>query len=235
MNKTKHLTSRIILKVKTMRLLKILLFTLLNVAFLKGFTQNVDQKLNNLTDSLYYSYGVQLAEMIKTRLPEWDADIIAAGLKESLTGNGRLTLEQCQEVAQQFAAVEIEKLKAEGIKYQMEYGKNPDVITTASGLMYKTLVEGSGNSPRDTSKVTVHYTGRLINGTVFDSSVERGEPSSFRLNGVIKGWTEGVQLMKVGGKTEFVISAELGYGAQTKGKIPAYSTLIFEIELISIQ
>lgn len=109
------------------------------------------------------------------------------------------------------------------------------VVTTPSGLKYVVVAEGKGKTPGPTDNVTVHYTGRLTDGTVFDSSVERGEPTSFPLNGVIKGWTEGLQTMKEGGKTVFYIPSDLGYGANgAAGVIPPNSDLIFEVELIKV-
>lgn len=115
-----------------------------------------------------------------------------------------------------------------------ENAKKAGVVTTASGLQYEVLKEGTGAQPTATSNVTVHYEGKLINGTVFDSSVARKEPATFPLNQVIPGWTEGVQLMKEGAKYRFVIPAELGYGAQGAGTIPPNSTLIFDVELIKV-
>ncbi|SFC13719.1 FKBP-type peptidyl-prolyl cis-trans isomerase [Pseudoalteromonas denitrificans] len=110
------------------------------------------------------------------------------------------------------------------------------VKTTDSGLQYQLLTPGEGKvHPKSNSKVKVHYHGTLIDGTVFDSSVERGQPISFGLNQVISGWTEGVQLMVVGDKMKFVIPSNLAYGNQNAGKIKAGSTLIFEVELIEIQ
>ncbi|MBI4945127.1 MAG: peptidylprolyl isomerase [Bacteroidetes bacterium] len=109
-----------------------------------------------------------------------------------------------------------------------------NAITTASGLKYVVEKEGTGNSPTATSNVTVHYTGMFTDGKVFDSSVQRGQPATFGLNQVIPGWTEGVQLMKEGGRTKFLIPPALGYGVQGGGPIPPNSTLIFEVELIKI-
>lgn len=113
---------------------------------------------------------------------------------------------------------------------------NSGYQTTPSGLKYVTVVEGTGASPKETDVVTVHYTGRLLDGTVFDSSVERGEPTSFPLQMVIKGWTEGLQLMKVGGKTVFYIPSDLAYGEMGTpgGPIGPNADLIFEVELLGI-
>ncbi len=123
-----------------------------------------------------------------------------------------------------------------GEKYLEENGKREGVITTESGLQYEVLVEGNGPKPAATDKVKVHYHGTTIDGTVFDSSVERGEPTSFPLNQVIKGWTEGVQLMPVGSKYRFVIPYDLAYGERGAGEsIKPFSTLIFEVELLSIE
>ena len=122
-----------------------------------------------------------------------------------------------------------------GQEYLVENLKNVNVQTTESGLQYEVLVQGDGSvQPKATDKVTVHYHGTLIDGTVFDSSVERGETISFGLNQVIKGWTEGVQLMVVGDKTRFYIPSTLGYGNRSAGKIPPGSVLVFEIELYGI-
>jgi FKBP-type peptidyl-prolyl cis-trans isomerase len=122
-----------------------------------------------------------------------------------------------------------------GRNFLAENAKKPDVVTTTSGLQYKVLREGAGAKPSKQGEVEVHYKGTLIDGTVFDSSYERGEPISFLLTQVIPGWSEGVQLMSEGAKYEFYIPFELGYGAQgISGVIPPYSTLIFEVELLKV-
>jgi FKBP-type peptidyl-prolyl cis-trans isomerase FklB len=126
-------------------------------------------------------------------------------------------------------------VKEDGEKFLTENALKEGVKVTESGLQYEVLKMGKGKKPSATDKVKVHYHGTLIDGTVFDSSVERGEPTSFGLNQVIKGWTEGLQLMPVGSKFRFYIPQELGYGAQQAGSIPPYSTLIFEVELLSIE
>ena len=126
-------------------------------------------------------------------------------------------------------------VKEEGEKFLTENALKEGVTTTESGLQYEVIKMGRGKKPAATDKVKVHYHGTLIDGTVFDSSVDRGEPIVFGLNQVIKGWTEGVQLMPVGSKFRFYIPQELGYGAQQAGSIPPYSTLIFEVELLGIE
>jgi len=126
--------------------------------------------------------------------------------------------------------------KTAGEQFLAENALKDGVKVTESGLQYEVLKMGKGPKPAsDTTRVKVHYHGTLIDGTVFDSSVDRGEPIVFPLNGVIKGWTEGVQLMPVGSKFRFYIPQELGYGAQSAGSIPPFSTLIFEVELLSIE
>jgi FKBP-type peptidyl-prolyl cis-trans isomerase FklB len=125
--------------------------------------------------------------------------------------------------------------KEEGINFLADNAKRSEVTTTASGLQYEVLQAGEGAQPLATDEVTVHYTGKLLDGTVFDSSVDRGEPATFPLNRVIRGWTEGVQLMKVGAKYRFYIPSDLAYGDQGAGAdIKPGSTLIFDVELIKI-
>ncbi|HLU10399.1 MAG TPA: FKBP-type peptidyl-prolyl cis-trans isomerase [Oceanobacillus sp.] len=122
-----------------------------------------------------------------------------------------------------------------GRNFLAENAKKPGVVTTASGLQYKVLREGTGTKPSEFGEVEVHYRGTLIDGKVFDSSYERGEPISFLLSQVIPGWAEGVQLMSQGAKYEFYIPYDLAYGAQgIPGVIPPYSTLIFEVELLKV-
>jgi FKBP-type peptidyl-prolyl cis-trans isomerase FkpA len=121
-----------------------------------------------------------------------------------------------------------------GTAFLAENALKENVIVTDSGLQYKVIRQGEGSKPSARDRVTVHYKGTLIDGTEFDSSYSRGEPSSFPLNRVIPGWTEGLQLMKTGAKYRFYIPSELAYGARTNGKIKANSTLIFDVELIEI-
>jgi FKBP-type peptidyl-prolyl cis-trans isomerase FklB len=125
--------------------------------------------------------------------------------------------------------------KEQGEKFLEENKLREGVIVTESGLQYEVLKMGKGKKPAATDRVKVHYHGTLINGEVFDSSVDRGEPIVFGLNQVIAGWTEGVQLMPVGSKFKFYIPQNLGYGERAAGSIPPYSTLIFEVELLGIE
>ena len=125
--------------------------------------------------------------------------------------------------------------KEDGEKYLAENAKKDGVVSLPSGLQYKVLTDGSGKKPKATDKVKCHYEGFLIDGTVFDSSVQRGEPAVFPLNGVIAGWTEGVQLMAEGAKYRFFIPYQLAYGPQGAGaSIPPYAALIFDVELIQV-
>ena len=125
--------------------------------------------------------------------------------------------------------------QADGEQFLAENALKEGIVVTESGLQYEVIKMGRGKKPAATDRVKVHYHGTLINGTVFDSSVDRGEPIVFGLNQVIAGWTEGLQLMPIGSKFKFYIPQELGYGAQSAGSIPPYSTLIFEVELLGIE
>lgn len=128
-----------------------------------------------------------------------------------------------------------QEAKQGGEQFLAENAKREEVTVTESGLQYEVLTQGEGDKPSATDRVTVHYHGTLTDGTVFDSSVERDSPATFGLNQVISGWTEGVQLMSVGSKYKFYIPSELAYGARSAGQIPPHSTLVFEVELLSIE
>lgn len=151
----------------------------------------------------------------------------------------KISPEEANQIIQNYLQELTEKrtaqIKAVGEKFLEENKKKENVKVTASGLQYIVEKEGTGAQPTATDEVTVHYTGKLLDGTVFDSSVSRGEPATFPLNRVIPGWTEGVQLMKEGGKYLFFIPSELAYGPQgVPNAIPPHSTLIFEVELIKV-
>lgn len=143
-----------------------------------------------------------------------------------------------QEQEKQQRAVAAERFQTnreKGESYLVENGKKEGVVTLPSGLQYQVLKEGTGKKPKATDQVRCHYEGMLVDGTLFDSSVQRGEPAVFGLNQVIKGWTEGVQLMQEGAKYRFYIPYQLGYGEQGAGQqIPPYSALVFDVELIEV-
>ena len=140
-----------------------------------------------------------------------------------------------QYIQNTLGTIQFKENKAKGEQFLAENKLKNGVKVTESGLQYEVVKMGKGKKPTAESTVKVHYEGKLIDGTVFDSSIERGEPIEFPLNGVIKGWTEGLQLMPVGSKFRFYIPQELGYGAQSAGTIPPYSTLIFDVELLDIK
>ena len=190
-----------------------------------------------------YALGANIGMNMKQDIQHLDYESFVQGLKDAYAGTNQFTDQQMQEIFAQLqediqaqkksgVAVEIEK----GAKFLAENKKNPDVKETASGLQYIVLQEGKGEHPTATSRVTVHYTGKLIDGTVFDSSVDRGEPITFGLNQVIRGWTEGLQLMTPGSKYRFFIPYNLAYGENGAGAaIPGGATLIFDVELISFE
>jgi len=204
-------------------------------------------KLETHQDTISYLIGRDIGRNMKTNEITVSADIMYAGLKDGLNGIDSLftpeQTEQCmmefqQEIMakqQQKSAQEASATKAEGEAFLAKNKTEDGVVTTPSGLQYKVIKEGEGDHPTAQDVVEVHYTGKLIDGTVFDSSVERGEPIKFPLNGVIPGWTEGVQLMKPGAKYIFYIPSSLAYGDRGTGPIPGGSTLIFEVELLSIE
>lgn len=173
-----------------------------------------------------------------------DIKLIKQGLINGMKGSN---IQMTAEEAQLYLNTTMQKLqekrmqeqngpnKAAGEVFLKENAKKAGVVTTASGLQYEIIKKGTGALPTDTSRVKVHYHGTLIDGTVFDSSVDRGEPAVFGVNQVIKGWTEALKLMPVGSKYKLYIPQELAYGSQNMGNIKPFSALIFEVELISIE
>lgn len=167
------------------------------------------------------------------------SDVLSGKFTEEKINELSQTLDKFQQkvIAQEQAKVEAiaKQAQAEGDKFRADFAKGKDVKTTKSGLMYKIENAGKGDAIKATDTVKVHYTGKLPNGKVFDSSVERGQPVEFQLNQVIAGWTEGLQLVKKGGKIQLVIPPELGYGKQGAGaSIPPNSTLVFDVEVLDV-
>ena len=186
-------------------------------------------------DKTSYALGMGIGTQLKGMGAEkLNIDDFAQAIKDIVAGKPQMTHSEAQKRAR---AAELGKAaREEGEKYLAENAKKDGVITTASGLQYKVLQEGTGKSPKATDSVMCHYEGFLIDGTVFDSSVQRGTPATFPLQGVIAGWTEGLQLMKEGGKTRFFIPYNLAYGeAGSAGAIPPYAALIFDVELLQVK
>jgi FKBP-type peptidyl-prolyl cis-trans isomerase len=195
-----------------------------------------------LSETISYALGANIGDGFSKNIRQFGLDInwefVKLGIGEAAMGNNQFSQEQMQAAFAKIDSLvaENQKLKAVEQKTFLEKNKIVDgIITTESGLQYKIVILGTGAKPTAEDKVKVHYHGTLIDGSVFDSSVERGEPITFPLNQVIKGWTEGVQLMPVGSKFIFYIPSELGYGSQgAGGAIPPDATLIFEVELLDI-
>ena len=199
-----------------------------------------DQKLS-------YGLGMMLGQRLKVDFENLDFDMVRQGIEDSFSGaETKMTALEVDEVMQVWQKSKMEdqrqrmvalaqENKDAGDLYRTENGKKDTVVTTESGLQIETLVEGEGDNPTVEDSVSVHYRGTLIDGSEFDSSYSRGEPVTFPLQGVIKGWTEGLQLMKKGGKSRLVIPAELAYGPGGAGEmIGPNATLVFEVELLDV-
>ena len=204
--------------------------------------------LNNQTDSLSYAIGISLSQNLKqSGFDSLNYDAMAQAMKDLQNNETPVFDElQAQTVVQNYMmsqqaelmkaqAAQAGPVKEAGRQFLADNATKEGVQTTTSGLQYLVLNEGNGKSPVATDNVTVHYHGTLIDGTVFDSSVDRGQPATFALNQVIPGWTEGLQLMKEGAKYRFFIPSELAYGDRAAGElIQPGSTLIFDVDLISV-
>lgn len=205
-------------------------------------TEKTTEKVTE-TDRFSYSYGVLLGAALKKQglsIDDINTDDFVEGLKALLQGQKTKIDEptaqnEVNAKIQEMIAKKSETTLAAGKAYMEKNAKKEGVKTIASGIQYEILKKGEGAKPLASSKVTTHYHGTFIDGKVFDSSVERGQPATFPVNGVIQGWQEILPMMSMGGKWRVTIPAHLAYGAQERGSIPANSTLIFEIELLSIQ
>lgn len=197
--------------------------------------------MSNEIDSVSYALGVNVASSVKqSGLDTINADLVAKAF-EDVMSSGTLAIdnEAGQQILQSyFQRLSMKKMnvaKEKGEAFLADNAKQPGVVTTGSGLQYSVITEGTGAKPTINDEVKVHYHGTLIDGTVFDSSVERGEPISFPVSGVIPGWTEALQLMSVGSKYKLFIPYQLAYGERGAGQqIGPYSTLIFEVELLDV-
>lgn len=213
--------------------------------------------LKSQGDSVSYAIGQNIFQNLKDPFMAINFDILVQSLNDAKSGKSSLKPEQMMQVMNSFnqkmqekqmAAMKaeqekkkiemapiVEKNKKEGEAFLAENKKKEGVVTTASGLQYKIITKGTGATPKDTSKVKVNYKGTFLDGKEFDNSYKRGTPAEFPLNQVIKGWTEGLQLMQVGAKYEFYVPYNLAYGEEGRGEaIPPASVLIFEVELLDI-
>ena len=229
--------------------MKPIIATMLSIIFVFGVCQ-ADEKseLKDQKGKESYSLGYQFGQYIKSQGIDIDLEIYTSGIKDALGGKEpqmsqediRATimgLQQRQQAARQKEMKEKSTKNLEqGKTFLAENQKKENVKALPSGLQYKVLAEGSGKTPKADDTVTVNYKGTLIDGTEFDSSYKRGQPATFKVNGVIKGWTEALPLMKEGSKYQLFIPPDLAYGERGAGRnIPPNSTLIFEVELISVQ
>ena len=198
-------------------------------------------ELKDTLNQVSYGIGTLMASNLKMQGGDGlNPDALIAGIKDVyLNNNLRIPQEEAMIMVQQYMEKAMEqkanKAKSENAAFLENNKKMAGVQTTASGLQYKVINQGKGKAPAATDKVTVHYVGKLIDGSVFDSSIARNEPITFDVNGVIPGWTEALLLMKEGDKWELYIPHELAYGERgAGGQIPPYSTLVFEVELIKV-
>ena len=201
--------------------------------------------MDKVSYALGLGIGRQLAQMDASDL---NIDDFADAIKDVLAGNTlKISNKDAQTIVEKYFSEKEQKINADrsakgkiaketGEQYLAENAKNEGVVTLPSGLQYKVLREGNGQKPKATDQVVCHYEGFLVDGTVFDSSYQRGEPATFPLNQVITGWTEGLQLMQEGAKYRFFIPYRLGYGEGGAGTlIPPFSALIFDVELIEVK
>lgn len=199
-------------------------------------------------DKVSYALGLGIGRQLSQMgAGELNIDDFAQAIKDVIAGEKlKVSDSEAQTIVQDFFKKQEEKQRAAaaeagkaarevGEKYLAENAKKEGVVTLPSGLQYKVLTEGNGKKPKATDKVKCHYEGMLIDGTLFDSSIQRGEPATFPLNGVIAGWTEGLQLMAEGSKYRLFIPYNLGYGERGAGaSIPPYAALVFDVELIEV-
>lgn len=225
------------------------IFTLIPILILIGCgsDQQSNVTLDSSVDSISYSIGVDIGKSMKTQELEMNEKALFEGWSKAYNGED-LKLsdqemlavlnsfrEELQEKSRQKAKAQAEENLTKGNAFLAENAKKEGVVTLESGLQYKIIEQGFGEKPKDTDKVSVHYRGTLINGEEFDSSYKRGAPATFGVTGVIKGWTEALQLMPVGSKWELFVPSNLAYGNGPRGPGGPNSTLIFQVELLGIE
>jgi FKBP-type peptidyl-prolyl cis-trans isomerase FklB len=225
------------------------IITTISVAALLAFGVQAQEKLElkDARQKASYAIGMDIGANFKRQDLDVDAKALAAGLADTLAGKTQLTEAESKQVLQEFRTQMMAKMEArqktegeknarEGEAFLAGNAKKEGVKTTASGLQYKVIKSGTGKTPKATDTVKVHYHGTLVDGSVFDSSVQRGEPATFPVDQVIPGWTEVLQLMKEGDKWQVYIPGKLAYGERSPSpKIGPNSTLVFDVELLSIE
>lgn len=189
-----------------------------------------------------YTIGVQFGKNLKAQDVKVDSRMLGRGVADAMSGKQQMTDEEMQatmmkmnEERQKEEAKTAEQNKKAADDFMAKNKGNPEIKATESGLQYKIVTEGSGPTPKESDTVSVHYKGTLTDGTEFDSSYKRNQPAEFPLRGVIPGWTEGLQLMKKGGKAQFWIPPQLAYGDRPRPGIPSNSVLVFEVELLDVK
>ena len=214
---------------------------IMSLIVLMGLSKINAQNTNSEMEKVSYSLGVSIATNVKSQgLEQVDYESLTNAFRDVFENNQlQISENESNMILQDYFGKLANKKKQANIEagknFLNENAQRDGVTTTESGLQYEVLKEGTGNLPKETDKVTVHYHGTLIDGTVFDSSVDRGEPATFPVNGVIPGWVEALQLMKVGAKYKLFIPSDLAYGERgAGGAIGPNATLVFEVELISI-
>ncbi|MDD5570476.1 MAG: FKBP-type peptidyl-prolyl cis-trans isomerase [Bacteroidales bacterium] len=224
---------------------------ILSIILFMGCDKKTDKKaeLKTKMDSVSYVIGTNIGRNLKADTSiKFNTEAISAGINDAINGKDSLIFkevdkqkilmafqQEMMQKEQEKAMKASEPNKRRGVEFLAENKKKAGVIETKSGLQYKVIKQGKGKKPTEADQVTVNYEGQLIDGTVFDSSYKRGEPATFGLNGVIRGWIEGLQLMNIGSVYELYIPSDLAYGDTGNQVIPGGSTLIFKVELLKIE
>lgn len=200
-------------------------------------------KLESLCEKGSYGIGLQIGQQLSDSQMDISVEAVAKGIFDALNRNQPAldindlmqSVQQLQQQAAEAQQAQFKAIEEAGKAFIAENAKKDGVIVTDSGLQYEIITEGNGVKPSETDRVCVHYTGTLSDGTVFDSSVARGQPAEFPVNGVIRGWVEALQMMSIGSKWKLTIPHELAYGEHGAGaSIPPFATLVFEVELLDI-
>lgn len=223
------------------------LIAALALAACQGGASPESTPVSSAKDSLSYALGVRMGETIKPTKEDINLPALMRGIYDGVdeednllddkqladhTNRFQRTMQERQNADRK---LEMDKNLEEGAAFLQANKDKEGVVALPSGLQYKIITKGTGKSPKATDKVLAHYKGTLIDGTQFDSSYDRGQPSEFPVNRVIKGWTEALQMMQEGGKWELYIPQDLAYGSQSRGKIPAGATLLFTVELVEVK